>query len=533
MRRRSLASSPLPEGEGALPSPLGRRRPEGPEEGGAGERGARRDAPFSPHRHSARRVVCARDRSRLRRVARLDALHSEPRPARSWPPRARARRSSSIATAGCSGPLPCRMGAGGCRRPRMTSIRAMSRCWSPMRTGGSMSTTASTFARFIRAGAQWLTARPCGVGRLDLADAGRAADRAATRAHDRRQAAPDRARARDRARGRQGRARSTVTSRLPPSAAISRACGRPRSPISARSRCKLTLAEAALLVALPQSPEARRPDRSPAAARAARDRVLDSRRRARRHQRSRRRGGEARAGPASAPRLSRARRARRRGSGRRRQPAPKSSSFPSTRGCRRSSRRWPRRASRGSGRNCRRRSSSSTMRRGEIRARVGSAGYDDSSRDGAIDMSRSPRSPGSALKPFIYALAFEQGLAHPETRLFDRPMRYGAYAPENFNLGYEGAVTARKALQMSLNLPAVELLADVGPATFLARLHSAGRRDRAAEGYADRPRHRPWRPWDFAHRSRAALRRLGARRRGAAADRAARRLSRRSSANAA
>ena len=89
-------------------------------------------------------------------------------------------------------------------------------------------------------------------------------------------------------------------------------------------------------------------------------------------------------------------------------------------------------------------------------------------------MSRSPRSPGSALKPFIYALAFEQGLAHPETRLFDRPMRYGAYAPENFNLGYEGAVTARKALQMSLNLPAIALLADVGPATFLARLHSAG-----------------------------------------------------------
>src|SRR6202041_2442637 len=62
---------------------------------------------------------------------------------------------------------------------------------------------------------------------------------------------------------------------------------------------------------------------------------------------------------------------------------------------------------------------------GEIRARVGSADHDDASRDGAIDMSRFPRSPGSALKPFIYALAFEQGLAHPETRLFDRPMRYG------------------------------------------------------------------------------------------------------------
>ncbi len=111
---------------------------------------------------------------------------------------------------------------------------------------------------------------------------------------------------------------------------------------------------------------------------------------------------------------------------------------------------------------------------GEVRARIGAADYDDASRDGAIDMSRAPRSPGSALKPFIYALAFEEGLAHPETVLFDRPMRYGAYAPENFNLGYEGTVTARKALQMSLNLPAIELLADVGPATFLARLHSAG-----------------------------------------------------------
>ena len=89
-------------------------------------------------------------------------------------------------------------------------------------------------------------------------------------------------------------------------------------------------------------------------------------------------------------------------------------------------------------------------------------------------MSRAPRSPGSALKPFIYALAFEQGLAHPETVLFDRPARYGAYAPENFDLGYQGTVTARKALQMSLNLPAIEVLADVGPASFLARLHGAG-----------------------------------------------------------
>ena len=94
---------------------------------------------------------------------------------------------------------------------------------------------------------------------------------------------------------------------------------------------------------------------------------------------------------------------------------------------------------------------------GEIRARIGAADYLDATRGGSIDMSRAPRSPGSALKPFIYALAFEQGLAHPETLLFDRPARYGAYPPENFDQGFPGTVTARKALQQSLNLPAVEL----------------------------------------------------------------------------
>jgi penicillin-binding protein 1C len=111
---------------------------------------------------------------------------------------------------------------------------------------------------------------------------------------------------------------------------------------------------------------------------------------------------------------------------------------------------------------------------GEVRARVGAADYLSAEREGAIDMSQAPRSPGSALKPFIYALAFESGIAHPETVLFDRPARYGAYTPENFDLGFQGTVTARRALQMSLNLPAIELLADVGPANFLARLHGAG-----------------------------------------------------------
>ncbi|TVR10975.1 MAG: penicillin-binding protein 1C [Salinarimonadaceae bacterium] len=113
---------------------------------------------------------------------------------------------------------------------------------------------------------------------------------------------------------------------------------------------------------------------------------------------------------------------------------------------------------------------------GETRALVGSVGYLRHERRGAIDMTRALRSPGSALKPFIYALAFESGVAHPETILEDRPTRFGAYAPENFDLGHLGAVTARRALQSSLNIPTVDLLSRVGPARFVARLRQAGAR---------------------------------------------------------
>ncbi|WP_375453418.1 penicillin-binding protein 1C [uncultured Methylobacterium sp.] len=112
---------------------------------------------------------------------------------------------------------------------------------------------------------------------------------------------------------------------------------------------------------------------------------------------------------------------------------------------------------------------------GAVLAQVGSAGYRDTSRRGAIDMTLAVRSPGSALKPFIYAQAFEAGLAHPETLLDDRPARYAAsYAPENFDLTYQGTVTARRALQLSLNVPAVALMEAVGPARFVARLRAAG-----------------------------------------------------------
>nr|WP_244427255.1 penicillin-binding protein 1C [Methyloferula stellata] len=111
---------------------------------------------------------------------------------------------------------------------------------------------------------------------------------------------------------------------------------------------------------------------------------------------------------------------------------------------------------------------------GAVLAHVGAADYLSQDRAGAIDMTQAMRSPGSALKPFIYALAFENGIAHPETILDDRPSRYGLYAPQNFDLSYQGTVTARRALQLSLNVPAIELLSEVGAPQFLARLRNAG-----------------------------------------------------------
>lgn len=111
---------------------------------------------------------------------------------------------------------------------------------------------------------------------------------------------------------------------------------------------------------------------------------------------------------------------------------------------------------------------------GEIRASVGGVDYFASERAGALDLTRALRSPGSALKPFIYALAFDNGIAHPETMLEDRPARYGIYVPENFDMSFQGMVSARKALQLSLNVPSVELLSALGPQRFLSRLRDTG-----------------------------------------------------------
>jgi penicillin-binding protein 1C len=111
---------------------------------------------------------------------------------------------------------------------------------------------------------------------------------------------------------------------------------------------------------------------------------------------------------------------------------------------------------------------------GEVLARVASPDYFDERRAGQVDLTRAVRSPGSALKPFIYGLGFEDGLIHPETLIEDRPIRYGSYAPENFDLTFQGTVTVRRALQQSLNVPAVAVLEEVGPSRLIARLGEAG-----------------------------------------------------------
>jgi penicillin-binding protein 1C len=236
---------------------------------------------------------------------------------------------------------------------------------------------------------------------------------------------------------------------------------------------RLSFAEAALLVALPQAPETRRPDRFAEVARRARDRVLD---------RAAARGviTGAEADAAKSERVPSAR-----------HPFPMLAAHAAEAAVAAEPTRKRHRLAI----DARLQGSLETLVRerverlgaqlsgaimvidnatGEVLAQVGSGGYLARDRAGAIDMTQALRSPGSALKPFIYALAFENGLAHPETLLDDRPSRYGVWQPENFDLAFQGTVTARRALQLSLNVPAVELLAEVGPPRFLARLKQAG-----------------------------------------------------------
>jgi penicillin-binding protein 1C len=196
---------------------------------------------------------------------------------------------------------------------------------------------------------------------------------------------------------------------------------------------RMSIGEAALLVALPQSPELRRPDRFPDAARSARDAVLDR--------------VFARGLITAAERNAAVR-----------EPAPRLRiAFPmlAAHASEEVFRRAPRQPVHRLTLDAKLQASLEKLGRdaaaaigpklscailvidnasGEIRAHVGSADYFSQERAGSIDMTEALRSPGSTLKPLIYALAFDYGIAHPETILEDRPRHFGAYAPGRISI---------------------------------------------------------------------------------------------------
>jgi penicillin-binding protein 1C len=236
---------------------------------------------------------------------------------------------------------------------------------------------------------------------------------------------------------------------------------------------RLSLGEIALLVALPQSPEPRRPDRSAGIARRARDRVLDRIAAARllpadevaEAKREPVPAGR-RAMPALAPHAADQAVAA--------APEKKLHRLTIEAGLQQGLEALARERAHALGPDISVALVAVDNLSGEVLARVASADYFDEGRAGQVDMTQALRSPGSALKPFIYGLAFEDGLVHPETLIDDRPIRYGIYAPENFDLTFQGTVTVRKALQLSLNVPAVALLDGVRASRFTARLGEAG-----------------------------------------------------------
>lgn len=236
---------------------------------------------------------------------------------------------------------------------------------------------------------------------------------------------------------------------------------------------RLTPAEAALLVAIPQSPESRRPDRHPDTAAEARARVLlravakgivseDQAQVA---------GREVvpvarRAVPAIAPHLSDRTRAA--------DPLARVHRLTVDRGLQVALEGLAAETVQHQGERLQVAMVVADHATGEILASVGSAAFRADARQGFVDMTQALRSPGSTLKPLVYALAFDEGLAHPETMIEDRPTRFGSYAPQNFDRQYRGTVRVREALQMSLNIPVVELTEAMGPTRLLVALDRAG-----------------------------------------------------------
>ncbi len=110
----------------------------------------------------------------------------------------------------------------------------------------------------------------------------------------------------------------------------------------------------------------------------------------------------------------------------------------------------------------------------EVEAYLGSPDFLDTEHAGQVDGVRAIRSPGSALKPLIYAIGCDEGLITPKTILQDVPTDFDGYAPENFDKKFNGEVTVETALAYSLNVPAVKLLNEVSVPKFVQKLKNAG-----------------------------------------------------------
>nr|WP_246567209.1 penicillin-binding protein 1C [Gemmobacter fulvus] len=237
---------------------------------------------------------------------------------------------------------------------------------------------------------------------------------------------------------------------------------------------RLTPAEAALLVAIPQAPESRRPDRQVARAVAARERVLA---RALRDGVISAEEAEATTGepvptarkpvPMLAPHL--ADRISKAGPGGLRHQLTLDA------GLQKALEALAKEAVAGKGDQLQVAILAADHLSGEVLASVGSAGFLADQRQGFVDMTRALRSPGSTLKPLVYGLAFDEGLAHPETMIDDRPVNFfGTYAPQNFDKMFRGTLRLREALQLSLNIPVVLLTDALGPARLIAAMRRAG-----------------------------------------------------------
>lgn len=113
-------------------------------------------------------------------------------------------------------------------------------------------------------------------------------------------------------------------------------------------------------------------------------------------------------------------------------------------------------------------------RSAEVLAYAGSADFTDPARFSHVDMVRALRSPGSTLKPFLYGMAMDEGLIHSESLLADVPRNFSGYQPGNFQQSFHGPVSVSEALTRSLNVPAVEVLDQLGPVRFAAMLRRGG-----------------------------------------------------------